>query len=173
MIDWGRFLCGTGDLAASNTICRIVGSADPSDLNAPNIAIGDLAGNQTVTRTVTNVGIKRSTYTAHIAAPAGVTATVSPTTLTVAPGRTASYKVTFTRTTAAFGSYVTGALTWADGTHSVRSQLVIRPVGVRAPATVTGSGASGSTTVSVKSGFTGTLSTSVAGFVRRPNARPR
>ncbi|WP_416072067.1 hypothetical protein [Streptomyces sp. ME18-1-4] len=29
---------------------------DPSDLNHPTISIGDLAGKQTVTRTVTNVG---------------------------------------------------------------------------------------------------------------------
>jgi hypothetical protein len=29
---------------------------DPSDLNVPSIAIGDLAGTQTVTRSVTNVG---------------------------------------------------------------------------------------------------------------------
>jgi len=165
VIDWGRFLCGTGELTAKNTVCRIVGSADPSDLNAPNIAIGDLAGSQTVPRTVTNVGTKKATYTAHVTAPAGVTATVSPSTLTLRPGQSAKYKVTFARTTAAYGSYVTGGLTWTDGTHSVHSQLAVRPTGVKAPTAVNGTGASGTATVALKSGFTGTLQTSVAGLV--------
>lgn len=163
--DWIRFLCGSGQLAANSTTCQASGSIDPSDLNGPNIAIGDLAGAQTVTRTVTNVGTKRATYAAHVTAPAGITVTVSPSQLTIAPGHTAAYKVTFTRTTAAYRSYVTGALTWTDGTHSVRSQLAIRPVGVKAPVELSGTGASGQATVSVQPGFTGTLSTSVAGLV--------
>jgi hypothetical protein len=57
-----------------------------------------------------------------------MTVTVSPSKLTIEPGHKATYKVTFTRTTAAYRRYVTGALTWTDGTHSVRSQLAIRPV---------------------------------------------
>jgi subtilisin family serine protease len=163
-IDWLRFLCGTGDLPASDSNCRIFGTRDPSDLNTPNIAIGDLAGAQTVTRTVTNVGTRRATYKAHVTAPAGITATVSPRTLTVSPGHTASYKVTFKRTTAAFDTYASGSLTWTDGRHSVRSQLVVRPVGVQAPAEISGTGTSGSATVPVQAGFTGTLTTSVAGL---------
>ena len=118
-----------------------------------------------MTRTVTNVGTKRATYTAHVTAPAGVTATVSPATLTVSPGHSAKYKVTFVHTTAAYGSYVTGGLTWTDGTHNVSSQLVVRPIGVKAPAAVNGTGAAGDASVSVTSGFTGTLHASVAGLV--------
>ena len=164
-IDWTRFLCGTGELPASNNFCRIFGSRDPSDLNQPNIAIGDLAGTQTVTRTVTNVGTRRTTYKATVTAPEGVTATVSPKKLTLSPGQKASYKVTFARTTAAYGTYVNGNLIWSDGTHSVRSQLVLRPVGVRSPLEVAGTGASGTAKIPVKSGIAGTLTTSVAGLV--------
>lgn len=47
-LDYVGFLCGSGALVCDGT--------DPSDLNQPNIAVGSLAGNQTVTRTVTNVG---------------------------------------------------------------------------------------------------------------------
>ena len=49
------------------------GSIDPSDLNYPTIAIGALAGRQTVTRTVTNVSAtaRRSTLP-KVVAPAGV-----------------------------------------------------------------------------------------------------
>ncbi|MEU4192292.1 S8 family peptidase [Kribbella sp. NPDC026611] len=163
-IDWTRFLCGTGELPSTNLLCKLFGTRDPSDLNTPNIAIGDLAGSQTVTRTVTNVGTKRATYKAAVTAPPGVTVAVSPSTLTVAPGRSASYKVTFSRTTAAYDVYTTGSLQWSDGTHSVRSQLVVRPVGAKAVSEVTLTGQSGSTGITVTPGYIGTLQTTVAGL---------
>ena len=163
--DWIRFLCGTGELAATGSTCQTYGSSDPSDLNTPNIAIGDLAGTQTVTRTVTNVGSRWATYEAQVTAPAGVTATVAPSTLTIRPGHSASYKVTFTRTTAPFGTYAAGSLSWTDKRHTVRSQLVVRPVGLKAPAEVSGTGTSGQAAVPVQAGFAGTLTTSVAGLV--------
>ncbi len=55
--DYIGFLCGTGQYVnpAQCDVLRL----DPSDLNQPNIAIGELAGTQTVTRTVTNVGRRR------------------------------------------------------------------------------------------------------------------
>ncbi|HEV7655510.1 MAG TPA: S8 family peptidase [Mycobacteriales bacterium] len=42
--DWVRWLCGSGQLAATSSACSLLGSTDPSDLNQPNIAIGALAG---------------------------------------------------------------------------------------------------------------------------------
>ena len=51
--DWLAFLCGTGQLTSPG--CSSI-AIDPSDLNVPSIAIGDLVGTQTVTRKVTNVG---------------------------------------------------------------------------------------------------------------------
>jgi subtilisin family serine protease len=170
-IDWTRFLCGTGELPAGNLLCALFGTRDPSDLNTPNIAIGDLPGIQTVTRTVTNVGKTKATYNVAVTAPAGVTTTVSPTKLTIAPGRSASYKVSFTRTTAPNDIYTAGNLVWSDGTHSVRSQLVVRPVGARAVSDVTRTGTSGSVGITVTPGYTGNLTTTVGGLVagnRRP-----
>ena len=164
--DWLRWLCGTGQLAATGATCSAVGSIDPSDLNQPNIAIGALAGKQTVTRTVTAVDSKgSSSYTPRIVAPAGVSVSVSPKVLKVKPGRTATYTVTFTRTTAPFDQYAFGSLTWSNGKFSVRSQLAVKPVPAAAPGQVTGTGASGSTAISVTPGFTGTLTTAVDGLV--------
>ena len=132
--DWLRWLCGTGQLAATGATCSAVGSIDPSDLNQPNIAIGALAGKQTVTRTVTAVDSKGSSnYTPRIVAPAGVSVSVSPKVLKVKPGRTATYTVTFTRTTAPFDQYAFGSLTWSNGKFSVRSQLAVKPVAAAAP----------------------------------------
>ncbi|MFD0427426.1 hypothetical protein ACFQ60_02435 [Streptomyces zhihengii] len=48
---------------------------DPSDLNYPSIAIGDLFGKQTVTRTVT--ATTAGTYRSRVDLP-GIKATVSP-----------------------------------------------------------------------------------------------
>ncbi len=51
-------------------------SLDPSDFNVASIAIGDLAGTQTVTRKVTNVGGAPATYTASYTGLAGFTVVV-------------------------------------------------------------------------------------------------
>jgi hypothetical protein len=160
--DWVRYLCGIGQLSATGSTCRSYGRIDPSDLNTPNIAIGALAGSQTVTRTVTNVAEKAGNYTVSVQAPAGVTTTVTPSTLKLAPGAKGTYQVTFTRASAAFGQYALGALTWSDGTHQVRSQLAVRPVAAAVPAEVSGTGTAGSTAIGVTPGFAGTLTASVS-----------
>lgn len=152
-IDWLGFLCGTGQLTAS--YCPSIG-IDPSDLNTPNIAVGELAGSQTVTRTVTNVGDVTETYIASVDAPAGIDVTVSPNTLTLDPGTSASFQVTFTATEAAtLGAYAFGNLTWASDAHTVRSALVVRPFQLAAPDEVGGTGATGSTSFDVSFGYTG------------------
>jgi hypothetical protein len=122
---------------------------------------------------VTAVSSKGSSnYTPRIVAPAGVSVSVSPTVLKVKPGRTATYRVTFTRTTASFDQYAFGSLTWSNGKFSVRSQLAVEPVAAAAPEQVTGTGTSGSTAISVTPGFTGTLTTAVDGLVAADAHRP-
>jgi subtilisin family serine protease len=174
--DWVKWLCGAGQLAATGSTCTQYGSIDPSDLNQPNIAIGALAGKQTVTRTVTNVSILPGVYVPQIQAPAGVTVTVQPKILLVKPNGKASYKVTLTRTSAPFDTYALGSLTWTNGLYKVRSQIAVRPVAAAAPAQVTGTGTAGSTQVTVTPGFAGTLTTAVDGLVaadvRRPTLTP-
>ena len=170
--DWVRWLCGVGQLAAGGTTCSTYGTIDPSDLNQPNIAIGSLAGKQTVTRTVTNVSVLPGIYIPQIVKPAGVNVTVTPKVLLVGSGKKASYKVTFTRTTAPFGEYAFGSLTWTNGLFKVRSQLVVNPVAAAAPAEVVGTGTSGSRALTVTPGFTGTLTTAVDGMVAADKRTP-
>jgi hypothetical protein len=135
---------------------------DASDLNQPSIAIGGLAGKQTVTRKVTNVASTSSTYTAALTAPAGFTAVVEPASFTIAPGETKSYTVTFTRTDAPFGTRRAGELVWSDGSHSVRSPIIVAASPVSAPTQVNLTGTSGSTSWTIKTGWTGAL-----GFAER------
>jgi subtilisin family serine protease len=164
--DWLAFLCGTttGVNPATCTALQAAGfSFDPSDLNVPSIAIGDLAGIQTVTRKVTNVGGSPATYNASVTGLEGINVNVSPSSLTLSPGETKSFTVTFTRTTAALNAYAGGQLAWSDGTHIVRSPLVIRPVPLAAPAQVSGTG--GPISYDVKFGYTGPFTAAARGLV--------
>ena len=142
--DWLAFLCGTTTAVnpASCTALKAAGfSTDASDMNVASIAIGNLAGVQTVKRRVTNVGSAAATYTSSVTGMTGITTTVVPSTLALNAGETKSFTVTFRRTTAALNAYTGGQLTWSDGTHGVRSPIVIQPVALAAPAQVTGTGA--------------------------------
>ena len=160
-IDWLGFLCGTGQLTAE--FCPDV-EIDPSDLNQASIAIGALAGSQTITRTVTNVGTSGS-YTAQVEAPAGVDVTVEPATLDLAPGQSGSFTVTFTTVDGAtLDEYTEGSLTWVSGDYSVRSPIVVRPVALAAPAEISAE-ADSSTTFEVGFGAGGSFSALPVGLV--------
>jgi subtilisin family serine protease len=167
LVDWVQYGCGIGQiqLVFAASVCQSFGSIDPSNLNYPTIAVGDLAGSQTITRTVTNVMTDAAgIYDAQVQAPAGTTVKVSPSHLAVPPGKSASFSVTITRTNAPLGAYTFGSITWVEKkgntsphNHSVRSNIAVRPVALAAPNEVTGTGASGTTAIAVSPGYTGTL----------------
>ena len=164
--DWIAFLCGATNAVPAATCDAVKGlgfSTDRSDMNLASIAIGDLAGTQTVTRRVTNVDSKKATYHAEVSL-SGITAVVSPSTLTLNPGETKSFTIAFTRTTAPLHAYTAGWLTWHDkGDHTVRSPIVIKPVPLAAPAEVVSTGSPVSW--EVKTGYTGALNATVGGLV--------
>jgi hypothetical protein len=164
--DWLAFLCGaTGAVPAAtcNALVTAGYSLDPSDLNSPSIAIGDLAGVQTVTRRVTNVGYSRATYRPSITGMAGFDVSVSPRSLTINPGKTKSFTVTMTRTAAPLNAYTGGQLSWSDGRHTVRSPLIVRPVALAAPAEVEGTG--GPISYGITFGYSGAFSATTRGLV--------
>ena len=154
--DWAAYVQGTGEADFGVT------AIDPSDLNLASIAIGTLSKPQTVTRTVT--ATQAGTYTASISGLAGINATVSPSTFTVAAGATQKFTVTFTKTTAAVEQYATGFLTWTSGSTTVRSPIAVQPVTADAPASVTGQGITGSIPVKITSGITGNMALGVSGL---------
>ncbi|MFL6020780.1 MAG: hypothetical protein ACJ74A_06525, partial [Gaiellaceae bacterium] len=89
--------------------------------------------------------------------------TVTPSSLTLNPGETKSYTVTFRRTSAALNAYTGGQLTWTDGIHNVRSPLVIQPVALAVPAQVTGTG--GSISYPVTFGYDGPFAAAARGLL--------
>ncbi|MFG1905327.1 S8 family peptidase [Kribbella sp. NPDC048928] len=161
--DWTRFVCGSGQVPSTHELCAN-GKIDLSDLNYPTIAIGDLAGRQTVTRTVTNVGKLPEVYFPKVEGVKGLKATVSPRILVTLPGRSTTYKVTVENNGAPLEQYSFGRLIWKSAKHSVASTLAIKPLTVKAPTQVNGTGTAGSVDVPVTSGYAGTLTTSALGL---------
>lgn len=160
--EWLAFLCGatTGvNPAYCSSLAGAGYSLDPSDLNVPSIAIGDMPGAQTVKRTVTNVSGEKEKYTFSYSGLAGITVTPSISSFTVEKGRSKTYTVTFTNAGAPLNTYAGGYVTWTGNKgHVVRIPVVIRPVLFSAPATVSGS-------YSVKFGYTGAFTATARGLV--------
>ena len=152
LADWVQYGCGLGQfqLVFGTGVCDSFGSIDPSNLNYPTLAVGDLAGTQTLTRTVTNVEAGHghgphpgpaSNYEVKVSAPAGTNVVVTPKKLKIKPGESKTFTVKITRTSAALGAWTFGSLTWNEKGpkgHSVRSNIAIRPVAASAPAEISG-----------------------------------
>jgi hypothetical protein len=165
-VDWISYGCAIGQFQlVDSEVCGLVPSIDPSDFNSPSIAIGALAGSQTVSRTVTSVASGLSTYTPTIQAPPGTTVQPSTQSLQVVGGQSKSYSLIITRTDAPLNAWTFGSITWTDSRgHSVRSPIAVKPVALAAPAAVTGNGVAGSKEITVTPGYTGTLNTVVSGL---------
>ncbi len=174
LFDWAAFMCGSAPGYWTPGTCSFLTglgySLDINDLNVPSIAVGALAGKDTVTRRVTNVGDTTATYTAS-SAITGIGVSVAPSSLTLAPGETKSFKVTLTTTTAPLNRYTAGSLTWtekqvgrrAEEPHVVRIPVVARPRALGTAAEVSSNGSPVSWQVTA--GYNGTLSASVRGLV--------
>jgi hypothetical protein len=136
-----------------------------SNLNQASIAIGKLAGIESITRRVKNVDDTSATYTASVDLD-GFDVEVTPSSFTLAPGAEQTFEVQFTRTDATLNEWAIGSLTWTGGGHAVRSPIAVQPVTVSAPVEVHGDTApNGSAEFEVTPGFTGSLETTVHGLV--------
>lgn len=169
--DWLKYLCGVsadrggdfglGDLAG----CDTIGSIDTAQLNYPSIALGRMVGKQTVTRTVTNVGDKTSTYTSSVQAPPGYKVKVTPAKMQIRPGKSARFSVEITNTGGAFDTWADGSLTWSDQfTHRVRTPLIVHNSGLVAPDAIVGKGTSGSVRIAAEVGYKGKLISQLSGL---------
>jgi subtilisin family serine protease len=152
--DWLNFICGV----QPGSFCSAFTPIDPSNLNQASIAIGDMAGTQTITRNVKNVSGKKLDMSASVTGMAGFTTTVTPSSLTLNPGETKSFTVTFLRTAATLNAYSGGQLYWTGGGYTVRSPIVVRPVALAAPTQVSG-------TYNVTFGYDGAFSATARGLV--------
>jgi hypothetical protein len=168
--EYDAFSCGIGSPDVSQVRCDKLEedgfSLEPADLNQPSISVSEMISTRTVTRRVTNVSDTSETYNAEIVLPFGIDVQVAPTSVTVGPGESATYEVTFTFVSGPLDFYRFGSLTWVGNDHAVRSVLSIRPLSVLAPGDIIISDVSdsGSDSFQVEFGYTGTYLPGVHGL---------
>jgi hypothetical protein len=166
--EYDAFACGTDSPAIAPSRCDELAadgfSFAGADLNQPSIAVSRLANTRTVTRRVSNVGEDSEAYTVQVQAAAGIDVEVTPPTLSLSPGESQSFDVTFTYASGPLDTWRFGSLTWVGPEHDVRSVLAVRPTSVNAPAEITASGSSGSIDVPVEFGYSGAYSPGVHGL---------
>lgn len=177
LFEYAAFSCENNAPIFSDGSCAFLESigipSDGSDLNLPSIGIGELVGSQTITRTVNAVYNNNGNKTFHVSvdAPPGIDVSVSPSTIKLRKGNSASYEVTFTTTAgAALDEWAFGSLTWADddGNYAVRSPIAVRPTAFSTVDEVDGvadGAGDGSVDVPVAFGYNGVYSTSVSGIL--------
>jgi subtilisin family serine protease len=162
--DYVAFLCGAERAVVVNpeaTCAALVAagfSTDASDLNSPSIGVAQVAGTQTITRSVTSVAGTPgpTTYTATVEAPAGFDVSVSPATLTLSPGETASFEVSISNAgNAPLGAWRFGSLTWSGGDYTARSPIAVAASAFDSPALVQAAGRNGRAAFGVQFGYTG------------------
>ena len=126
---------------------------DASDLNLASIGVGDLAGSQTVTRTVTSVADRNLRYRVSVDEPDGYDVDVSPSNFRIAPGETVTYTVTFTNESAPIGEWRTGSLTWKSGQYEAYSPIALNGALFDAPGEVDATGVDGTAAFEVTFGY--------------------
>ena len=97
--DWFAFICATqpqGLEAARGPLWAAGYSKNASDFNTASIAIGDLAGVETITRKVTNVSGKKLTVIRRAHGMSGITGGQPGFARSLNPGETKSFTVKFT-----------------------------------------------------------------------------
>ena len=165
--DYGRFLCGVG-LAPPPGIgaCATLGSIKPWNLNLSSLTAAGVVVSRTLTRTVTNVGPSTATFVAQSNLP-GWDVVVTPASLNLAPGASASYSAKLTRTSAPLVGWTFGSLGWSDGVRTVTSPLSAQALAFASPDQVSDQRVSGkgSRIFPVETSYTGTMSLSTVGLV--------
>jgi subtilisin family serine protease len=166
--EYDAVACGIESPAVDQARCDSLEAAGFSfgaaDMNQPSVSVSQLVNERTLTRRVTNVSDTSETYIADIETPPGIAVSVSPDSLSVGPGQTASFDVTLSYLSGTLDLWRFGSLTWSGSEHRVRSPIAVRPASLVAPAEARSFGGSGSATFPVVFGYNGTYTARVHGL---------
>lgn len=131
------YLCGTNAtqiqllFLVSNTINCAHRQVPAYNLNYPSVAVAELRGTTSISRTLTNYGESGSVYTATIGKLEGVNVKVTPDKLNFTKsGEKLSYSLELTVQKPSNGDFIFGYLTWSDGKHNVSSPIAVNVVSV-------------------------------------------
>ena len=155
--EWLSFMQGQG--AGFNGIEPMAANA----LNTPSIAQGQVAASTTITRTFT--GLRTGTWNVDVDLP-GFDVVADKQTVRIAKvGERVPVTITFTRTTAPLAQFAKGFVT-LTGPTTVRMPVALRPVSVKAPTSVSGTGADGRATIDITAGYSGDLDVVPSGLAK-------
>jgi hypothetical protein len=164
-LEYLGFLCDTesADLVVALTglsnACELIGGlgipTQSEDLNYPSVGVSEVAGTKTITRTVTNVSGSALDLTANVEAPDGYDVTVTPSSLAIPAGDSASFEVTFDNLSAPLDEWRFGSLTWEGDGYAARSPIAVKAAQIEVPASVSGTGTEGEASFDVTFGYTG------------------
>lgn len=163
IVDNLAFLCGAGLLNPSGSTCGAVGFLPAWNLNLASLT-SEVVGAQQIRRTVTNVGTATTTYSGAVTVP-GFNVSVSPSSLTLAPGARGSFTVQAVRTTAPIGSWAFGNLDWTDGSQTVRSPVTLKPLSLAVQNEVRDNRVRANKSLTLLTGYTGSMSATSTGLV--------
>ncbi len=166
--EYDAYACGIESPAVDPTRCDALAASglsfEPADMNQPAITLSRLTNTRTIRRRVTNVSDEQESYQAELSLPSGISVSVSPAALTIGPGESATFEVTFNYASGPLDLWRFGSLTWVSNDHSVRSVLSVRPTSISAPTEVNSFGGSGSLTFPVEFGYSGAYTPRVHGL---------
>ena len=155
--DWLGFMNGQG-LGYPG-----VAPTEASALNTPSIAQGQVAATTTITRTFT--GLRSGTWNVAVDVPGFAVTTDKPTVKITKAGQEVPVAFTFTRTSAPLAEFAKGFVTLSGPTR-VRMPVALRPVALKAPTTVAGTGADGRVAIEVTPGYSGVLDIASSGLAK-------
>jgi hypothetical protein len=169
--DYLGFLCDTGPEVFANpdaTCAALEAAGFPTtaeNLNYPSLGVAEVPGALEIQRTVTSVADRTTKWTATVFNPVGFTVEVTPRSVTLAPGESATVTLRITNVFAPVEQWRFGSLTWKGGGYAVRSPIAVKGVALDAPAAVTGTGTDGNLSFDVSFGYTGDYTAAAHGLV--------
>ena len=154
--EWYGYLAGLGLSTGVDPIA-------PSDINLPSLAQGYVMADTDFSRTFR--ATRTGTWKVSVKVPGFTATSSSPTLVSKRVGDLETLDFHFQRTTAPLSEYAFGYVK-LTGPTTVRLPVALRPVSVKAPASVGGTGTTGSVDVPITGGFTGDLTVGTQGLVK-------
>jgi hypothetical protein len=153
---WRGYLAGLG-------LDTGVAPIAAKDVNVPSLAQGYVMSTTSFTRTFT--ASRKGTWKIKVSVPGFKSSANKSAVVSRRKNDLEQVKFSFQRTTAPLSEYSFGYIT-LTGPTTVRLPVALRPVSVKAPRTVQGTGVQGSAQVDITGGYDGDLEVSTQGLVK-------
>lgn len=169
LFEYAAFTCGADLGVFTSGSCSFLDSlgipSDASDLNMASIGVAELAGSQTVLRTVTSVADHSVEYQAHPTNPDGYHVSVEPSRFTIGPGESVTLEITISNDGAPAGDWRFGSLQLRGDGYRVTSPIAVNGALFDAPSEIAAAAADGGVDFDVLFGYDGAYTAAPHGLV--------